>query len=257
MIRVLVVDDEKPARDELCWLLQKHPDMEVAAEAENGMKALEYLESHEVDLVLLDIQMPGISGLETARQILQKKKYPKIIFVTAYDQFAIEAFDVNAIDYLLKPIEDVRLDRALNRVRNRLLPSGDIPGLEERILNLFKNTVPQGASEIRKLTVYHDGRFIPVDFDKIIMMTADEKYSRIYTEKGSYSYKKSLGDLESLVQGESLFKCHRSYTVNLDYLESVDPWFNNSYHLKLKHVAESIPVSRSKAADLKMILKMD
>ena len=193
MIRVLVVDDEKPARDELCWLLQKHPDMEVAAEAENGMKALEYLEEHVVDLVLLDIQMPGMTGLETARQILQKKRFPKIIFVTAYDQFAIEAFDVNAIDYLLKPIEVDRLERALNRVKNRLIPSDGLPDLESRIMGLLKNsTLPVGAGDLRKLTVYNDGRFIPVDFEKIIMRTAEDKFSRIYTEKGSYAYRKSL-----------------------------------------------------------------
>jgi len=257
MIRVLVVDDEKPARDELCWLLKKYSDLDVVSEAENGMKALEYLENNEVDLILLDIQMPGLSGLETARQILQKNRFPGIIFVTAYDQFAIEAFDVNAIDYLLKPIEVIRLERALNRVRNGLLSSSSMPDLEKRILNLFQNPPFPGTGDIRKLTVYHDGRFIPIDFEKIVMLTAEDKFSRIFTENGSYCYRKSLGDLESMVQGESLFKCHRSYTVNLNYLESVDPWFNNSYRLKLKHIADYIPVSRSKVADLKLILKMD
>ncbi|WP_168203481.1 LytR/AlgR family response regulator transcription factor [Oceanispirochaeta crateris] len=257
MIRVLVVDDEKPARDELCWLLEKNRDIKVVAEAENGMKALEYLKDEEVDLILLDIQMPGLTGLETARQILSHPPYPQIIFVTAYDQFAIEAFDVNALDYLLKPIEEERLTRGLNRARNRLMKQDELVGLGQRIMNLVSSEKQAGPGDLRKLTVYSDGRFIPIDFDNIVMLTAEEKHSLIYTTKGSYSYRKSLSQLEELVTDDALFKCHRSYTVNLNYIEAVEPWFNNAYLIKLKYVDDRIPVSRSHTAALKEILHMD
>ncbi|MDA3958159.1 LytTR family DNA-binding domain-containing protein [Oceanispirochaeta sp.] len=258
MIRVLVVDDEKPARDELCWLLEKQPDVKVVAQAENGMKALSSLEKEEVDLILLDIQMPGMTGLETARQILDRSHFPQIIFVTAYDQFAIEAFDVNALDYLLKPIEEDRLERALNRGRNRLMKEDGISDFEQKIKSLFNNENLSGGKEnIRKLTVYYDGRFIPIDFDNILMMTAEDKYSRIYTKDGSFTYRKSLSDLEELISDDTLFKCHRSYSVNLNYVEAVEPWFNNAYRIKLKHVEELIPVSRSRTAELKTLFHMD
>ena len=257
MIRVMVVDDEKPARDELCWLLKKNQDIKVIAEAENGMKALSILEKEEVDLILLDIQMPGLTGLETAREILSHPPFPQIIFVTAYDQFAIEAFDVNALDYLLKPIEESRLERGLNRARNRLMKQDELAELGQKIMSLIITEKKESPGDIKKLTVYRDGRHIPISFDSIVMLTAQDKHSLIYTVYGSYSYRKSLSQVEELVADDALFKCHRSYTINLNYVEAVEPWFNNAYLLKLKYVEERIPVSRSRTAELKQILHMD
>lgn len=256
-MKILIVDDEKPARDELHYLLKKEKDIQTILEAENGMKALRILEKQEMDLILLDIQMPGMTGLEMARQLMALPVYPQIIFVTAYDQFALEAFDVNALDYLLKPIETERLERALNRVRNRMLNRKEGSELEAAVLKVLKSSDKQKKNRFRKITVYKDGRFIPLDFEQILMLTAEEKYSRIYTEQSDYSYRKSLGDLEELIQYPSLFKCHRSFTINLDYVESVEQWFNNSYRIKLKGVEELIPVSRSHTADLKRLLNMD
>ncbi len=158
---VLVVDDEKPARDELEFLLKKEEDITEVLKAENGMKALSILEKHKVDLILLDIQMPGMTGLEMARQLMNMPVFPQIIFITAYNQFALEAFDVNALDYLLKPVETDRLIRALNRVRNRLMDSRESEGLQEAVRNLLRSAVPAGTSTFRKITVYRDGHFIP------------------------------------------------------------------------------------------------
>jgi DNA-binding LytR/AlgR family response regulator len=254
---ILVVDDERPARDELRYLLEEEKDISPILEAENGMKALETLEKEKIDLILLDIQMPGITGLETARQLMSLPVFPQIIFVTAYDQFALEAFDVNALDYLLKPVEKDRLSRALNRVRNRMMNHQGTEDLEKAVRNVLKLSDETGKKCCRKITVYRDGRFIPISFDRIILLTAEEKHSLIYTIDGMYSYRKCLGELEELVRDPSLFKCHRSFTVNLDYLESVEPWFNNSYRIKLKGVEELIPVSRSHTAELRKILHMD
>ena len=257
MIRTLIVDDEKPARDELRWLLEKENDIEVCCEAVNGMKALEYVETESPDLILLDIQMPGMTGLETARQLMALPHFPQIIFVTAYDQFAIEAFDVNAVDYLLKPVEQDRLDRALSRVRNRL-KSGD-SDIEDKILKLLKplGTDMDSGSSLKKVTVYNDGHFKPIDFDSIVMIAADGKQSLIYTREESYSYRTSLGDLEDLLSRASLFKCHRSFSINLHFIEAVEPWFNSAYKIKLKGVDELIPVSRSNTLELKKLLNMD
>ncbi|OQY30702.1 MAG: hypothetical protein B6241_15465 [Spirochaetaceae bacterium 4572_59] len=257
MIRVLIVDDEKPARDELHYLLKKEKDIQIILEAENGMKALEILEEQEVDLILLDIQMPGMTGLETARQLMALPVFPQIIFVTAYDQFALEAFDVNALDYLLKPIETDRLERSLNRLRNRMLNHEESSELEDAVLKILKSSDEKKKNRFRKITVYKEGRFIPLDFEQIVMLTAEEKHSRIYTEKSKYDYRKSLGELEELIRDPFLFKCHRSYTVNLNYMESIEQWFNNSYRIKLKGVDELIPVSRSHTTELKKILNMD
>ncbi len=257
MLRVLIADDEKPARDELRWLLEKERNLEVVAEAENGMQVLSLLETNDVDLILLDIQMPGMTGLETARELMALPRFPQIIFITAFDRYAIEAFDVNALDYLLKPVEEDRLTRALNRARNRLESPEERQGAEESLLSLIRGMTGRGTRRFEKLTVYHEGRFIPIAFDQIILMTAEGKHALVVSTKGRFSYRKSLGDLEVLVEFSRLFKCHRSYTVNLDYLEAVEPWFNNAYKIKLKGVEELIPVSRSRISELKEILNMD
>ena len=254
---VLIVDDEKPAREELAFLLDKEPDIESVIKAENGMKALEILEKATVDLILLDIQMPGMTGLEMARQLMVMPVFPQIIFITAYDQFALEAFDVNAVDYLLKPVETDRLQRAMSRVRNKLMDRNSPGVLEQAIKSLLKKADREQSNRFRKITVYRDGHFIPLDFDQIVMMAADDKQAVIYTDKTCYNYRKCLGELESLVQDPSLFKCHRSFTVNLNCIESVEQWFNNSLRIKLKGVEELIPVSRSHAGELKKILNMD
>lgn len=257
MIRAMIVDDEKPARDELRWLLEKERDIEVCCEAVNGMEALKLAESGRPDLILLDIQMPGLSGLETARQLIALHHFPQIIFVTAYDQFAIEAFDVNAVDYLLKPIEQDRLDRALCRVRNRL--KGGESDLEEKILKLLKplSTGIYTTQTQKKITVYYEGHFKPIDVDDILMITADGKQSLIYTQEAVYSYRTSLRDLEQLLSGVNLFKCHRSYSLNLKYIEFVEPWFNSAYRVKLKGVDALVPVSRTNTPELKKLLSMD
>ncbi len=254
---VLIVDDEKPARDELAFLLEQERDVDHILKAENGMKALEVLEKTSVDLILLDIQMPGMTGLEMARQLMGMPIFPQIIFITAYDQFALEAFDVNALDYLLKPVETERLQRAMSRVRNKLMDRNSPGALEQAIQSLLKSSDREQKNRFRKITVYRDGHFIPLDFDDIVMLAADDKQALIYTEKHCYTYRKCLGELESLVQDPSLFKCHRSFTVNLNYLESVEQWFNSSLRIKLKGVEELIPVSRSHAGELKNILNMD
>lgn len=257
MIRTLIVDDEKPARDELRWLLEKESDIEVCCEAVNGMNALDLVETERPDLILLDIQMPGMTGLETARQLMALPHFPQIIFVTAYDKFAIEAFDVNAVDYLLKPVEQDRLDRALSRVRNRL-EKGE-SDLEDKILKLLKplSTGKDNTSSLKKVTVYNDGRFKPIDFDNIVMIAADGKQSLIYTREESFSYRTSLGDLEQLLSEASLFKCHRSFSINPHFIEAVEPWFNSAYKIRLKGVEELIPVSRSNTGELKKLLNMD
>jgi two-component system LytT family response regulator/two-component system response regulator LytT len=257
MMRVLIADDERPARDELRWLLEKERDLEVVGEAENGMQVLAFLEKNEADLILLDIQMPGMTGLETARELMALPGFPQIIFITAFDRYAIEAFDVNALDYLLKPVEQERLSRALNRARNRLVSPESDRGMEESLINMIRGMTGKGAPRFEKLTVYHEGRFIPLSFNEIILMTAEGKHSLVVSSRGSFPYRKSLGDLEALVESPRLFKCHRSYTVNLDYLEAVEPWFNNAYKIKLKGVDELVPVSRSRVGELKSILNMD
>ncbi|MDC7242185.1 MAG: LytTR family DNA-binding domain-containing protein, partial [Spirochaetales bacterium] len=257
MIRTLIVDDEKPARDELSWLLNRERDIELVGEAANGMEALELAESLSPDLILLDIQMPGMSGLETARQLMALPVFPQIIFITAYDRFAIEAFDVNAVDYLLKPVEEERVNRALNRVRNRI-SSQD---MESRILGLLKTGGLGGSGEsekkkIRKLTVYSEGHFKPVDFDDIVMISADGRQSVVHSLTGSYPYRTGLSELEGLLGDMGLFKCHRSFSINPAYIETVEPWFNSSYKIRMEGQKELVPVSRSHTAALKSLLNM-
>ena len=257
---VLIADDEGPAREELRYLLKSHPRLRVVGEAANGTEALDMAAAAGADLVFLDISMPGLSGLEAARQMASFPIPPRIVFVTAHDEFALEAFELNAVDYLLKPVDEGRLAKTVDRLESR--PAIDAKVLEDTVRRLLDDRIPEaagtaGGAAIDKVTVYRDGSFLPVDFRDLVLLAADGKQSRIVTRDGSYPYRRSLKDLERLVQAPFLFKCHRSYTVNLDCIETVDAWFNGTMRIRLAGVAEPVPVSRSRTPELRSVLKMD
>jgi two-component system LytT family response regulator len=226
VIRILIADDESPARDKLQRWLGELSDIEVVARAEDGLQAAASIEELRPDVVFLDIQMPGLNGLEVAAQ-LEQETAPLIVFVTAYDEHAVKAFDLNAIDYLLKPYDKERLLKAVTRVRDR---SGDRQARAPAVATARAQT---GSSE--RLLVPEGERLQLIDSSSIDWLEADDNYVHVHTAKRKYLLRRTLQDL--LVQlGEQRFaRIHKSAAVNIAAVASLTPLFKGDYEVSLRN----------------------
>jgi two-component system, LytTR family, response regulator LytT len=245
-ITAILVDDERLAREELEFLLRDYPEVEVAAVVENGIQALEVIEKLEPDLVFLDVQMPGLDGLGIIRR-LQEKQIPLPFFVmaTAYDQYAIEAFRLEAVDYLLKPIEKNRLELTIGRVKRYLAEQAPAE--------------PASAGTPRsKLVLRSQNKNLMVDVADLIYATIDDGLITITTTsmEGESTYK-TIEELQSDLDPDQFWRVHRSYLVNLNRIAEVIPWFHSSLMLRMTDKkGTEVPVSRSQAKRLRAYLKM-
>ncbi len=257
-LRTVVVDDEQLAREELCFLLEHVDGVEVIGQAGNGVEALRVIEEHQPDLVLLDVQMPGITGFEVARRVLQAGYESQVVFVTAFDQYAIEAFEVNAVDYLLKPVEPARLATAVDRARKRLVAdrSAQKPKDEdfERLVQMLAER--QGRRE--QLAIKVDDRFLLVHADEVIHASVEEDQVRVVTNSlsGTSNYR-TLDELQARLDPGTFWRVHRSHLVNINKIKEIVPWFSRNYILKMKDSkGTEIPVSRSQTRRLREYLKL-
>jgi two-component system LytT family response regulator/two-component system response regulator LytT len=259
-LRVLVVDDEQLARDELCYLLEQVGDVDVVGQAGNGLEALTAVDRHEPDLIFLDIQMPGLGGFEVARRLLaQGEEAPAIIFVTAYDQHAIAAFDVNAVDYLLKPVDAARLEQGLQRARRRLGSdrTGSAAPLNDQLEQIVK--MMAGRQVRRDQVALKVGeRFMLVQADDIIFASlADESINIVTGQVTGTSNYRTLDDLQARLDPEIFWRVHRSHLVNINKIKEIVPWFSRNYILRMKDAkGTEIPVSRSQTKRLREYLKL-
>jgi two-component system LytT family response regulator/two-component system response regulator LytT len=256
-LRVMVVDDEQLARDELCYQLERLGDVQVVAQAGNGFEALTAADHVDPDLVFLDIQMPGLSGFEVARRLLDRQaETPAVVFVTAFDQHAIEAFEVNAVDYLLKPVEVARLEQALARVRRRLSVErpGPLNDQLERIVKMMTNR------QIRRdqVAVKVAERFLLVQADEIIYASlADESINIVTAQVSGTSNYRTLDELQARLDPEVFWRVHRSHLVNINKIKEIVPWFSRNYILRMKDAKSTeIPVSRTQTRRLREYLKL-
>jgi len=253
-IRALVVDDERLARDELCFLLESFPEVEVIGQAGNGLEAVSQVERLRPELLFLDIQMPGLDGFQVLRQLTDKDSLPScVVFVTAYDQYAIQAFEINAVDYLLKPVEKTRLGEAIARARRQIGEEGPLANQIERILGaLDKDATPN------RMVVKVGERFMLADSKDIIYATVDDGIVTVATDewKGT-SNLRTLDELIANLDPAVFWRVHRSYIVNLRRIKEVVPWFNRTLQLKMSDERETeIPVSRSQTRRLKEHFKL-
>jgi two-component system, LytTR family, response regulator len=253
-LRAVVVDDEQLAREELCYLLAEVGDVEVVAEASNGIAALEAIGRHTPDLVFLDIQMPGLNGFEVARKLLAREPPVTVIFVTAYDQHAIEAFEVNAVDYLLKPIEAPRVEVAVQRARRRLAADPALNDQLERIVQLVegRKTRPE------QVAVKVGERFLLVQSEDIIFASmADDSISIVTGHVSGTCSFRTLDELQARLDPSAFWRVHRSHLVNINKIKEIVPWFSRNYILRMKDTkATEIPVSRSQTRRLREYLKL-
>ena len=255
MQRCLIVDDEMPARQELLYILNTIEFVEVVGEASHGIEALELIQKFKPDIVFLDIQMPQVSGIDVARKLLNEDYKPKIIFVTAYDKFAIEAFEVNAIDYLLKPISEKRLKDRLDKIDERSEKQEDInkTQLSELIQYIKLNT----KTSSQRISLYHKNKLIPVELDDIIYATIEDKNTIITSSKGKFEINCTLNDLTEKLDPNTFLRTHKSYIVNLNRIESIEPWFNSTYNINLKNNKEVIPVSRNYVKRFRQLMNIE
>ena len=257
-LRIVVVDDEQLAREELCFLLEGVPGVEVVAHAGDGVEALEVIETHGPDVVMLDVQMPGLTGFEVARRVLRAGIETQFVFVTAFDRHAIEAFEVNAVDYLLKPVESSRLATALERVRRRLhadrAPVKGSAADLERLLQLLGER--QGRRE--QLAVKVGDRFLLIQADEVVHASVEDDVITVVTTSlsGTCNYR-TLDELQARLDPSVFWRVHRSHLVNINRIKEIVPWFSRNYILKMKDARGSeIPVSRSQTKRLREYLRL-
>lgn len=246
--RALIVDDEAPARAELRYLLEEFTQVQVVGEATNGAEALLLLRSLSYDLVLLDIRMPGGTGLEVAAALRDLPHPPKVIFTTAYPDHAVEAFDLEAVDYLVKPFDADRLARALDRALAH--PPDEAPARAPAPVS------PPGTEPLVRIPVQRDGRTVLVDRTAIVYASAVRGYSYLKLAEERLLVSFSLNELERRLRGH-FFRTHRSYLVNLDHVRELVPDFKGALVLVMNDKQRSrVEVSRRQARELRRRLGM-
>lgn len=230
-MKALIVDDERLARSELRRLLEVHPDIEIAGEARNADEALELAGQLQPDLLFLDIQMPGANGFELLERFEQ---VPLVIFTTAYDEYALKAFEVNAIDYLLKPIAPERLTAALERLRSRR--SAAIPGTQQ-------------------IFVRDGERCWFVKLNEIALLESEGNYTRLYFGSNRPLLMRSLNYLEGRLDSQLFFRASRKHILNLTFIDSISPWVNGGFQVKLK-TGHEIEMSRRQAQRFRDVMSV-
>jgi two-component system, LytTR family, response regulator LytT len=253
-LHALVVDDEQLAREELCFQLEQLDGIVVVGQAGNGIEALEAIERLKPELVFLDVQMPGLTGFEVARRVLDRQLNCHVVFVTAFDQYAIEAFDVNAVDYLLKPVEPHRLEHALQRARRWVEAEGPLNEQLEKIVKL----VGERQQRRGQAAVKVGDRFLLVQSDDIIYASLNGDTITIVTGtlSGTSNYR-TLDELQARLDPEVFWRVHRSHLVNINKIKEIVPWFSRNYILRMRDgKATEIPVSRSQTKRLRDYLKL-
>lgn len=244
-MRAIIVEDEFPAREELKYFINNYSDIEILREFDNGLDVLKFIQENCIDVIFLDINIPLLDGMLLAKTINQFKKKPKIVFITAYKEYAVDAFELEAFDYVLKPYSE---DRILSMLK-KLEKLKDIE---------YRKEVYDEPEEIHHSTVslWKDNKLRVVNINEIFYCEARERETVVYTKDESYIVKNSISDFYNNLSNNLFFKTHRSYIVNLSKIQEIIPWFNNTYKLKLKYMDNEVFVSRSKIKEFKKIMNI-
>ena len=284
-LSVLIVDDEPLARQELEYLLQGADDVTVVGQGTNGIEAVALIQSLRPDLVFLDVQMPGLDGFAVLKKLLDRKlALPEVVFATAYDQYAVRAFEVNAVDYLLKPFNEKRVLQTLEKARVRInslaeMPAGSLPspdqGTDAKLDALLRLMGQQAeasrhagaastsrtgspAGQIGKLVVRAGSRLLLVDQREICFASIEDGAISVITPTvEGLSTCRTLEELLDLLDPDAFWRAHRSFVVNLQHIREVVPWFKSSYQLRMDDPKRTeIPVSRSQTKRLRELFNL-
>jgi DNA-binding LytR/AlgR family response regulator len=258
-LSALIVDDEQLARDELAFLLKGVGDVNVVAQGKNGVEAVNLIKEHNPDLVFLDVQMPGLDGFGVIKKLLDKKiPLPKVVFATAFDQYAVKAFEVNAVDYLLKPFDKKRVSLAVQRAREQMAPGN---AAQERFDTLVRLLETQKQAPPAKLLLKAAGRMLLVDQKDICYASIEDGVITVVTSGAAglegHSNCRTLEELLEGLDPNLFWRAHRSYLVNINRIKEVVPWFKSSYQLRMDDKKQSeVPVSRAQTKRLRELFGM-
>ena len=242
MLKAMIVEDEYLARVELTYLIETHSSITIAATFDDGLEAFKYLQSNTVDIVFLDINIPSIDGMLLARNIYQFSQKPRIVFTTAYKDFAVDAFELEAFDFILKPLNEQRVIGLLNKLEASQQP--------EEIL-----TTDSPASS-RTINLYKDNRIRITPVEDIYYAVASEKITNVYTKENSFTVPFTISELMSRLPDELFFRSHRSFCVNISKIKEIIPWLNSTYKLTLYDREGEVLVSRSNIKSFRELMKL-
>jgi two-component system response regulator LytT len=260
-IHTLIIDDERPARDELAYLLKSFPEIDVVAQGKNGLEAVALIREHSPDLVFLDVQMPGLDGFGVIKKLLERKiKMPQIVFSTAYDHYAVKAFDVNAVDYVLKPFDKERIAKAIQRAQKVLDSNLSAVDRLGTLVSQLQGHLgaPAKAPQKTKLLMKSQTRLLLLDAEEMVYASIQDGVITIFARdtEGVSNYK-TIEELADTLDVDVFWRAHRSYLVNINQIREVLPWFKSSYMLKMNDKrASEIPVSRAQTKRLRELLKL-
>lgn len=246
MIRCLIVDDEKIARQHLARLLMTHTDFALAGEASNGLEALQAISDHQPDVVFLDVEMPGLNAFD---MLVQLDNPPLIVFATAYDKYAVNAFETNAIDYLLKPIEGLRLEKAVQKIRSAIVrPRQDYESLLRQAVSALRAGPPA------KLAARRGKRIVLLSPREVLYASIEDKIVFLYTQNDRFVTDRTITELDELLSGAGFCRISRSVIANLTHARELMPFSSGTWRLKLSNNME-LDVSRERARELKSHIK--
>lgn len=238
-VKCVIVEDEFPAREELKYFLNDFDGIELEKEFENPVDALKYLKDNIIDVVFLDINMPELDGMSLGKIISKINDKIKIVFITAYREFAADAFEIKAFDYILKPYSEERIKEVLENITKE---------------KDSENESLKDVNRINKITGILNNKMFVISLDDIYYIEVNEKDTFIYTKDEVYTSKIKISKLEEILPKEKFYRTHRSYIVNLDKIVEVEPWFNSTYVLKMADLKFKVPVSRNKVKEFKELL---
>jgi two-component system LytT family response regulator len=243
-VKAIIVEDEFLAQQELSWLIRQHSQLTLEATFDDGLDVLKYLQSHQVDVIFLDINIPSLDGVLLAQNISKFAQKPLIVFITAYKEHAVDAFELEAFDYILKPYHEMRIITMLRKVENTLQQAA------------HQSNPEAVRSSVHTINLVKDERIIVTDINDIYYAEAHEKMTFVYTRREEYVMSKNITEFCSRLPEEAFFRCHRSYCINLSKIREIEPWFNNTYMLKLRDLEFQVPVSRSKVKEFRQLMRL-
>jgi len=249
-LSVVIVDDEQLAVDELSYLLKSADDVEIVAQGRNGLEAVNLIKEHSPDVVFLDVQMPGLDGFGVIKKLLDRKiSLPQIVFATAFDQYAVKAFEVNAVDYLLKPFDKKRVAQALEKARKKLQGASPSSDKLDTLVKMLESQRPQNS----KVLVRSAGRLFLVDQKDVCFASIEDGViSVVATHLEGQSNCRTLEELLADLDSDMFWRAHRSFVVNINRIKEVVPWFKSSYQLRMDDRKQTeIPVSRAQTKRLR------
>jgi two-component system response regulator LytT len=283
-LKVLIADDEKLARQELEYLLRRSGDVEVVAQGKNGIEALELIRTHQPDAAFLDVQMPGMDGFTVLKKLMEKSRkmpVPCIVFATAFDHYAVRAFEVNALDYVLKPFEEARIRQTVQKLRQRLAATEmesvaegspavarhstqNIEGQLQTLLRLLeqqrsgRRAHSSSTQAVSKIVLQAGGRLLLTDQRDIYFAAMNEGSISVVTSTlEGRSNCRTLEEFMALLNPQMFWRVHRSFVVNIEHIQEVVPWFKSSYQLRMNDRSRTeIPVSRAQTKRLRELFNL-